>query len=291
MTDREPDDIFSHPDLQPSPDGAEDIQTHELMADAGIVNTALLHGEIVGPDKIRLFVEALNRRWDAYRGHRVLVAGAIRGESDGELVTINLDQRLHGIFKGFATETVVDEAGVHPVLCYEFSDTADSDTRYYATTEVHLEFPDLISTQRLEALVAPLLDEIDAVINDERSESISFLLEQLREVSLHLDLDERDFDSVYGALAQYLNSVSSIAEATALTTVLKGVAYDKMTHESMPVSGPATLVDATFYVNQPVPGVPELSLLTTCVQRGHRPTVGQWIIPLDSMTSIREVGV
>lgn len=291
MTERMPDDIFSHPDLQPSPASAEDIQTHEMMKDATIVNTALIHDEIVGQERIRVFVDALNHRWGAYRGQRVLIAGAIYGESEGGLVTINLNQRIQGIFKGFATEAVVDETGVHPVICYELADTVDSDTRYYATTEVHLEFPDLISTQRLEALAAPLLDEVDGVISDERAESIDFLLEHLRDIPLHLDLEPQDFGPVYGALAQYLNSVSSIGGVTGITTVLKGMTYDPETRESIPVSGPATLVDATFYVHQPVPRLPELSLLATFVQRGNRPTVERRIIPLDSMTAIREVGI
>lgn len=282
-------ELDDHPDMMSfAPEQGDDVQTVEMMSDIARLDTLAASGDM-STDDLEVYVDMLSHKWRRYEGLSVIVTGAYSCEYEGKFVHIDDGTRSAATFRGFYKELIADDDKVRWGVGYQFTGL-DGTGMFRAKSDVHLEFPDVISHDRLELLAAPLLEAIDEVMDDERAESIVFVLNALRDVSLYRNVSANDFNFLYSNIAGYLNRVSGLSDVTALTANLKGDTYDSKSLETVSAEGMATLVDASFYIVEPVPGVPELGLRATMVQRGNRPLVAERVIPLDSMRDIREIG-
>ena len=253
MSNREVDDIFSHPDLQPAVDGYDDVQTLELMTDVKGVNE-LQATTPLRQDDLEFVVDALHNGWRVYVNKLVYVAGTLFAHHEGRVVPLVADTQTYGYFRGFTTELIAGESELpKPELCYAFSNLEEpNDTEqeilFFARSDVHLEFPELLSERRAKALSEPILTEVDEIIVASADKPVGEIIAALVDADISTDASHKDLPFVYAMLVRHLDKMFTVSDIRAITTNVRGLTYSVKTRLPIEADGKVALAEPRFTV-------------------------------------------
>ena len=292
-------DIFSHPDIHELLHAYDDDVATKLLRDM-VAAEQLLREGASNDERLDIITE-LYEYWGNVIGAKATITGLLRYviEETGETVLYPLDTASAGgpiesYFQGFTSIAHASINEGNPELYYLFSNVSKpngNQNELYAVaraSEAVLEFPSIMSEERLKAVTRDILGDIDEALYNTQEGSIHHVFDALRDVSFTLDLRDTEHTIVYSMLAMYLNDATQLSEAVGLKGSFSGKVYQRNNATGINVNSSAIITRPSFFFRIEDQKAPLLCLKGGFLSRTQKfaSADSDTIIPLETITDV-----